>query len=142
MTNKNAFSDYTNRELIKIAEEFAVEVNPAATKAEIVARLAEDGVEFSLYKTLHPEEFGGVVDVVEAEPVVVTTTTVVQPVVPVADKVLLKMTRKNATYESRGAKFTRENPFALVNEEDAEYLVNVIGGFQPALKMEAANYYK
>jgi hypothetical protein len=53
----------------------------------------------------------------------------------------LKMTRKNPTFEVRGVKFTRENPFALVKEEDVDYLIEVVGGFEVARRSEVERYY-
>jgi len=55
--------------------------------------------------------------------------------------VLVRMTRSNYTYEVRGYKFTREHPFGLVTEEDADYLVEVEGGFQMATPSEARSFY-
>jgi len=55
--------------------------------------------------------------------------------------VLIRMTRHNYSYEVRGYKFTREHPFGLVTEEDADYLVEVEGGFQMATPSEARSFY-
>lgn len=60
---------------------------------------------------------------------------------PADDLVLIRMTRHNYSYEVRGYKFTREHPFGLVTEEDADYLVEVEGGFQMATPSEARSFY-
>jgi hypothetical protein len=55
--------------------------------------------------------------------------------------VLVKMTRRNWSYQTRGYYFTRDHPFQLVAEDDADYLVEEDGGFQIASPKEAREYY-
>lgn len=54
---------------------------------------------------------------------------------------LLKMVRRNYSYEIRGYRFTATHPFVLVSESDAEYLVEVDRGFRYATPKEAKDYY-
>lgn len=56
-------------------------------------------------------------------------------------KTLIKMDRQNPSFQIRGYKFTQENPFALVTEEDAEFLVDLNDGFYYATPREAAEFY-
>lgn len=126
-------------ELLAAAEELGVDHNPSSdTVIELLNAFKTDGITYDLYTSLHPEV------VPEEEVLVATDVNVVSKAVttPVGERLLLKMTRPNASMEIRGAKFTRENPYGLLPEEDAEYLINVVGGFQLALPSEAANYYK
>jgi hypothetical protein len=132
----SGFAALTREELLAIAEEFAVEVNPHEDKAVIISTLDEYGVTYEFYKSMHPDPS----DEEVLEPAVVTTTQTAAKT-PAGEKVLLKMNRKNATFEIRGAKFTRENPFALVNESDVDYILDVVGGFEIARLSEVQKYY-
>lgn len=130
---KTTFREYNKNDLLEICNEFGVEVNKNATKEELLANLAEDGVEHSLYLSMHPELAP---DYVEPE-----VPAVEDVKVETSEKILLKMTRPNRTYEVRGVRFTQRNPYALVSEEDAEFLINKVGGFQPAMPREVEAYY-
>jgi hypothetical protein len=129
-------SDYTKDELLAYAEEFGVEVKSAMTKAAIIAEFDNDGVDVALIKGLHPEQVEE--DVEEDAPVEIEEEADDDDD---ADLVLIKMTRLNASYEVRGYKFNREHPFALVKENDADYLIEVEGGFAMASPKEARAFY-
>lgn len=150
------FEDFKVAELRAIAdEEFAVEVGEKASKAEVLAALVESGVTFDMYLSLHPE-LTPEEEVVEAPSGVVTAAQmqeqpveeeevriVVKEEVPLQSREewLIKMTRENPLYEVRGHRFTQENPFALVNPEDAEYLLTKEDGFRQASPSELQQYY-
>lgn len=75
-----------------------------------------------------------------AEPEV--NVVVKQPlVVAPADKFLLKMVRENPLFETRGYKFTKEHPYALVAADDAQYILEYEDGFRQALPSELAEFY-
>lgn len=57
-----------------------------------------------------------------------------------APKTLIRMTRENLRYDVRGYSFTRDNPFQIVSQEDADYLTSQ-GGFRPATPKEAQEFY-
>jgi hypothetical protein len=137
MDTKTDFKQHTKQQLLTICEEFALDINPQATKEEIIARIAEDGIDYSFYKSLHP-------DVDENTPtaaVVDRGEVKILPVVPSAEPVLLKMTRPNATFEVRGYRFTRNIPYALVKEEDVDYLIEEVGGFEVARRSEVEKFF-
>lgn len=55
---------------------------------------------------------------------------------------LVRMWRKNKTYEILGYRFTQDNPYALVTPEVAEYLTESDPqGFRYATPKEAIEYY-
>lgn len=131
--------EYTRDELEAYADEFGVELKSSYNKHAVALAFAQDGVTVELIKGLaQPTED-------EEEPVVEAVAPVVEaPVVEEdndEDLVLIKMVRKNFSYEVRGYKFTREHPFALVNEDDADYLIETEGGFAMATPKEARAYY-
>lgn len=128
------YESFDHDELVAIAAEFGVEINPHEDSNVIIANLLDFGVTHEFYKSMHP-------DVVE-EPALAVGGIVKPAVVePAGEKILIKMTRPNRTFEIRGAKFTKANPFALVSEEDADYIIDVIGGFEVARPSEVAKYY-
>lgn len=139
-----AFKDLELKDLLLTAEFFGVEVvfpedlkTASAQKKFTIAALVEDGVSFEDYtKAFVREET--VLDVDGRD--------LVQPVrgnklVDPSEGVLLKMERENGTYEVRGYRFTREHPFAIVTEEDANFICSNIDGFKIALPAEAKAYY-
>jgi hypothetical protein len=131
----NTLSDYTKAELTAYAEEFGVEVKAGMTKDAIVAAFDEDGVTVELIQAFHSTEEDETEDEVVDAPVVVEAAPV--DTAPV----LLKMTRTNRTYEVRGYRFTKEHPYALVDEDDADFLIETVGGFAMATPKEAREYY-
>lgn len=55
---------------------------------------------------------------------------------------LVRMHRKNHTYELLGYRFTRDNPYALVTAEEAEYITESDpNGFRYATPKEAIEFY-
>lgn len=57
-------------------------------------------------------------------------------------KTLLKMERKNTSWATRsGVVFSRAHPFQLVNEDEAEELIEKVGGFKAATPEEVVAYY-
>lgn len=138
-------------------ENFGVEVSETATKPQIIAALAENGVDWEMAKTF--DKNAAEVDEqlqAEKEPAVITTNTikteapvqevpvvvVEKPVAPVQPEVvLLKMDRENQRYDIRGYTFTRENPFVLVNADDADFIISHEDGFKMASPREAKEFY-
>jgi hypothetical protein len=130
--------ELTKPELLAAGEMFGSDTNNAMNKAELVKQLETDGVTYDDYMALvntaseavEPEfpelEDGPLENAVKA---------------PDKTDFLLKMTRKNFTYQIRGYQFTRQHPFALVSEDDADYLIEEVGGFRPATPKELAQFY-
>lgn len=127
-----SFETLKKEDLLKIADDYGVDTKPTDTKAVIIGALLEDGVNWDdvakMDKTVAEQDA-----ILKEEKVVEKTN---------GPKQLLKMLRANGTYEIRGVIFKREHPFALVPEEDAEYIVeNDPNGFRYATPKEAADYY-
>lgn len=142
-------------------ENFGVEVSETATKPQIIAALAENGVDWEMAKTfdknaaevdeeLRAEQEGTVITTetmttttpgkpgVQETPVVV----VEKPVAPTQPEVvLLKMERENQRYDIRGYSFTRDNPFVLVKADDADFIISHEDGFKMASPREAKEFY-
>lgn len=141
-TGDTKFEELTVPELKGVAEQFAVDLDGISKKADIIAEIKAMGVDWQMYAaTLEP--------VVEEEPVELAeldeAPLVNEVPAPVEeedeDPVVVKMTRANFTYEIRGYRFTRQHPYALVKEEDADYLIEVDGGFRMASPREIREYY-
>lgn len=128
--------------LVQVAEDFAVDLPEDATKEDIIDRLNEDGVTWSMYKEAYPSEEdqddagpkGDPEKDDEQEPKDVDFKKSV-------NKVLLKMTRANGTFEVRGHRFTSAHPFLPVSEDDANYILENVDGFKIASPREADEYY-
>lgn len=136
------FEELTVPELKAVAEQFAVDLDGITKKADIVAEIKTLGVTWQMYAdTLEPVE--------EDEPVELTALDVAPLAEDAAEPVeeedeeliVVKMVRANFTYEIRGYRFTRQHPYALVKEEDADYLVEVDGGFRMASPREIREFY-
>lgn len=157
-----SFTDLDQKELYRSAvEDFAVDVEEGATAEEIRAAFLETGITWADYVAQHPE--AGVVDSGEREPEPVREGSVItlqeptvssfegapEPNIVVAqplkvnpnDKYLVKMTRGNTLYETRGHRFTKDHPYALVSAEDYEFIVEHEDGFRQALPSEVAEFY-
>lgn len=127
-----SFETLKKEDLLTIADEYGVDAKPSDTKAVIIAALNEDGVSWD--------------DVAKTDKTVAEQDAILKEEKAVekanGPKQLLKMLRANGTYEIRGYVFKREHPFALVAEDDAEFIVeNDPNGFRYATPKEAAEFY-
>jgi len=135
-----------NKDVLRlVGEEFAVEwTKEDPTKAQMIKDLDEEGVSWAMYKAAFPDP--------EDEPEVEETPEEDdedEDEAPAASKkfsrtpkqVLVKMTRQNGTYQIRGYNFTKTHPFLPVSAEDADFLVEQIGGFKIAGPREVEEYY-
>lgn len=127
--------------LLQVAEEFAVDVKPTATKKQIVASLLEDGVDWDMYKQAFPDVEDipdePVNEEEEVKPVATEDKAAPRPV----PTVLVKMERHNPRFEIRGYTFKKEHPFVPVTEEDANYIISNLDGFRIAMPREAEEFY-
>ena len=128
--------------LLAIAQAYAVEVDPKDTLKVLQAKIEADGVTPADVANLHPE-FVLEMHPTEAETPVVAVVTTPQAIGEdaVDRKNLVKMTRRNASYEIRGHKYTQDQPFNLVNDEDATYLVEYDKGFSMASPSELKAFF-
>jgi hypothetical protein len=146
-------------------ENFGVEVPETATKPQIIAALAENGVTWEMAKVydknaaavaaeeedveVAPQPAPGVIttETLKAKPETVQETEIEQPapvqvsVTPAQEVLLLKMERENPRYEVRGYKFTQKNPFVLVKSSDADFILTHEEGFKQATPKEAKEFY-
>jgi hypothetical protein len=154
-----SFNSLKKEELFRTAvEDFAVDVTPESSKADIITALAEDGVTWAMYREAHPavdvedEEPAVAPNVVTssdvtgvvAEPAVVTTPRVktrVEVNTSSPDLYLVKMDRDNPYFEFRGYKFTQAHPFAVMPADAADAILKREVGFKIASPSEAAEYY-
>lgn len=124
------FNELNKDELKAVGDMFGSELKSSMSKAEQLKVLEEDGVTVVMYNTVVMETAED--DELELEEEHSTLPPAPEP--DDDDVTVLKMTRKNASYEIRGYRFTRANPFALVRDGDVDTLVEKVGGFRPATK--------
>lgn len=128
-------------ELMKVAEAFGVDVPADQRKKKelIIAALTEEGVDYAQYlKFVKPE----VVEVIE--PPVSNPEPVEKKVVraaPPERQLLVKMERANIRFDVHGKTFTKEHPFVLCTEDEAQAIFDTEAGFRPATPREAQEYY-
>lgn len=131
------FNELNKDELKAVGDMFGSDLKSSMSKAEQLKVLEEDGVTVAMYNTVVRESE-------EDDELQVENEHESLPEAPEPDDedvTVLKMTRKNASYEIRGYRFTRANPFALVRDGDVDVLVEKVGGFRPATKKELAEFY-
>ena len=143
-----AFTDLTQKELVAVAEMFGTTVKSGANKATIMKELELDGIDYQMYENqmkLAIAEAGEDLEPLDEVPLDETELVLVEvPVEPVVEEPVyrvIKMTRKNETYQINGYTFKQDHPYALVKEEDADYLVENIKGFRPATGKEIREFY-
>jgi hypothetical protein len=121
-------------ELRAIANDFAVDIEPKDNRNVVISKMIDHGVTWSYY-----QKSIGAENIAEAT---TETPTFDDPVESdVEEKVLLKMTRNNGTFEVRGVKFTRANPYAIVRERDADFILEHYEGFSIASPKEVRAFY-
>lgn len=121
-------------ELRAVADNFAVDIDPKDNKEVVISKMIDHGVTWDYYqKAIGAEE------IADAIP---ETPTFDDPAESdVEEKVLLKMTRANGTFEVRGVKFTKANPYAIVKERDADFIMENYEGFSIASPKEVRAFY-
>lgn len=129
--------DLTKSELLAIAKMFGSDqVVNNMNKQTIISELKNDGVTYEAYRDI--------LDQSEDKDDLMFDPTPVEEhsnEAPDEKKYLIKMTRPNHTYQIRGYQFTKQHPFALVTEEDANYLIEELTGFRTASPRELSEYY-
>jgi len=164
------FQDLEKEELIRSAiEDFAIELSDDEKKGKktILAAFAESNIVWDDYVKQHPEVApepapvtvtsnapshgkvgedtveGFITPVVEeVEDVPVGEIIVAKPqVAGPHDQYLLKMTRENPVFQTRGYEFTEEHPYCLVSASDAEWILENEDGFRQAYPQELAEFY-
>lgn len=137
------------KELIELAEEIGgvEDLDMSMTQKTMLAKLEEAGYTEEAHQRKHAPK--NVVTTEQAAPLPEQENTVevadkkeetVAQLKP-ADKILIKMTRENFSYEVRGYRFSQEHPFLAVNADDADWLIENEDGFRPASPKEAREFY-
>ena len=122
-----SLNSLNKEELTKLANKADVELTGDETNKQIVAKLKENNVGYEFYKKAFLEE-----DSDEAD----ETSTLFKN-----SDVLIKMERKNPTFQAYGVTFTREHPYAIVNEHTAQQIIDDFEGFRLASPSEAKAFY-
>ena len=118
--------DFTIEDCRFLVSEFGLDVK-STKKAVLLEALVRAGVsEFAMKEALKSKT-----DDIRTEP----TFDKKDPVI------LVKMTRANPTFRFRGYKFTKEHPFVLMNEGDANDIVRFEVGFSMSNVEETETYY-
>ena len=122
-------------ELKKVAEDFGVDLEQSKSKKDIIAALAEEGVSWGVYeKTIQNLE--------EAEDETMEILPKFDPKKEQPkDSVLVRMTRDNFRYDIMGHTFTKDHPFAVMSESDAQAIFDKEEGFRIATPKEAQEFY-
>lgn len=124
-----SLANLNKKELKKLADVADVHLDGNETNKQIVQKLEDNNVSFDFYlKTV----VGDGDDENEDE-----------QDMPLFDKtdVLVKMERKNPTYQTFGITFTREHPYAVVNEDLAQRIIDMEEGFRMASPSEVKAFY-
>ena len=129
-----SFDTLKVEDLRAIADSFGVDLEGAKTKAEIVAALAEEGVSYDTYKNFAESEK----EEVEEPPAVKNKKSAAKSN---ETTVLVKMERKNPTYETYGYVFTATHPFVAIPESIAQDIFDFEAGFRMATPREVQEYY-
>lgn len=125
------FMELTRDELFVAAEYFGADYKKTDSKKTLIDSLESFGVTVEEYNKFfraeQQDDFESPVEPVK----------VVDP----ATAVLIRMDRRNPTYEIRGHAFTQQHPFALVGEDDANWILENEKGFRIASPKEAKEFY-
>ena len=131
-----SFEKHTVKELQEVAEYFAVDLDGIKGKANIIKEIEEMGVTYERADELVFNPDAG--DEEEAVVVSQAPTALVNPT-------LVRMTRKNPRYDveahGRIYTFTQDNPYVLVEEDDADEILDKEEGFRIASPRELREFY-
>ena len=126
-------------ELKKVAEGFGVDLDEAKNKAEVLAILLEEGVTFDMYNKFIEAEREQIEEPEKVEEVVKQKPQDLKK--QNKDKVLIKMERRNFTYQTYGHSFSKEHPFIAMSEKDAQVIFDNEEGFRMATPKEVQEFY-
>ena len=122
-------------ELREVASTFGVDHEEAKTKNELVALLAEEGVSYDMYNSF----LGAEKEEIKEE--VVKPVEKKEPKKKAKDTVLVKMDRKNPSYQTFGYMFTWDHPFVAIPEDIAQEIFDNEDGFRMATPREVQEFY-
>lgn len=126
-----SFSKFKIGELRQIAESFGVEIPAKTTKEGIILLFEEEGISYDMY-----EKFSG------AEKEDIEDDSLPAPSLEVTqNSILVKMDRRNPSYQVGRYTFTQQHPFMVMTEDDAQRIFDTESGFRVATPREAQEYY-
>lgn len=142
-----SFDKLDTPDLRKLAtEEFGLEVPEEAKSDEIIHQLLEAGVTWEA--AVQHDEKAAEIDRAEKasgetqeKPKRGRPPKANEDAPEEKETALLRMMRLNRRYEVREYTFTQENPFCLVDEDTAAWIVENIEGFRYATPKEVKEYY-
>ena len=129
-----SFDTLKVKELREIADSFAVEVPPKATKQQLIMILEEEGVDFNTYAKFSGAEKVEVEQGPDPRPQPIDVTS--------DDVVLVKMVRNNMSYQIGNYVFSQEHPFVPMPMDHAQKIFDSIQGFVVATPREAQEFYR
>lgn len=169
MSLPTKFEDLGVKELRRSAvEDFAVPVEKDDNSKSVIAALVEGGIEWADYVDQHPEvkpepavvieetvtttineaalretelDRGNVLTAESMKPVVAAPVLAAPVVASGTQPWLIKMTRENVRFDVKGYTFTQEHPYALVQPDDVEHLLEREDGFRQAYPSELSDFY-
>jgi hypothetical protein len=121
-------------ELREIAESFAVDLAPKATKQQIILALEEEGVDFNTYSKFSGAEKVEVEAGPDPRPQNIDLSS--------PDVVLVKMERANMSYQVGNYTFSQEHPFIPMPSDHAQRIFDSLPGFRVATPREAQEFYR
>jgi len=145
MTEVSGFMTLKKPELMAVAKEFGTDFDEAWTKPEIIKAMEDDGVYWDDYqrfvKTVDDENERLTEETLGEASHTPATDEAEEKEEEKGDRILIRMIRKNPTYDIRGARFTQAKPFAFLEEDDAEWVIENVEGFRIALPKEVRAFY-
>lgn len=164
------FKDLTVPQLRGLAEQFDVNLHGKTRKPDIIKEIEGANITWDMYEALQAvPEFEDDLEPIPApeqsEPVQeplpfevewpdysaedddhvegpVEPEVVIAPVKEEEPEyIVVKMDRDNRVFQAFGYEFTRERPYMLVKQEEADVLIEEIGGFRAASPRELREYY-
>lgn len=131
-----SFESLKVEELKSVAESFGVDLSDVKNKSEIIAVLLEEGVTYEVYSNFANSEKE------EVEEVLDENAPRKNPKPKGNEQtVLIKMERKNPSYETYGYIFTQTHPFVAIPEKVAQDIFDTEDGFRMATPREVQEYY-
>lgn len=130
-----SFETLKVKELKQIAEDFAVETDGLKNKADIIAALSEEGVTWSVYQ----DTIKNIDAAKEEAPEVLPKFNPDAEIT--SEQVLVRMTRANFRYDIMGKTFTKDHPFVVMSQDDAQKIFDKEEGFRLATPLEVREFY-
>jgi hypothetical protein len=139
MSEHTTLNDLDTPALREAAKYFGTDLTGIKGKLNIVQALEDDGIDITMYNQWQARIAA------EAPEPEVNDAGTFEPAKPelaeAGPSVVIKMERANPEYDTFGVTFTREHPFAIVDQATAELILENEEGFRIALQKELENYY-